>query len=200
MEFSQRDSRWAEDRLGSSQVTIGKGGCLLTAAATMVADWGTETDPGRLNNWLRSHGGFADGSLLLFGAFAELGAQFTDYTDCKTVPAPIQRIRNALRVGNVVFVAIDWSPGGSVQTHWVRVLALDEHDGLLMDPWQAPGKGLVKLSTYLAPDWDAARGIFEVAFYRKASGASSARESGAQHSAHQRQLYVRTHAGGEHQP
>ena len=57
-----------------------------------------------------------------------------------------------------------------MQSHWVRVLALDERDGQVMDPWQMPGKELVKLSKYLAADWDAARGIFEVAFYRKVGG------------------------------
>ena len=203
MQFSQRDPRWAADPIGSSEITIGKAGCLTTAAATMVTDWGVETDPGRLNGWLRSHGGYVDGALLLFGALAGLGAQFTDYIDCKTVPAPVTRMRDALGAGNVVFAAIDWSPGGTVQTHWVRVLALDERDGQVMDPWQMPGKELVKLSTYLAPDWDAARGIFEVAFYRKVGGtggAPSTKEPGAQHAAHQQQLYVRTHARGEREP
>ena len=200
MQFSQRDPRWAQDPLGSSDVTIGKAGCLVTAAASMIADWGAETDPGRLNSWLRSHKGYVDGCLLLYGALAGLGAQFTDYIDCKTVPAPVTRMRDALVAGNVVFAAIDWSPGGIVQTHWVRVLALDERDGQLMDPWQLPGKELVSLSTYLAPGWDAARGIFEVAFYRKVGGAgapSSAKELGARRTAHQKQLYVRSPVGGK---
>ena len=203
MQFSQRDSRWAKDPLGSSDVTIGAAGCLITAAATMVADWGIETDPGRLNTWLRSHEGYLSGNLLIFGALAGLGAQCVGYVDCKTVPAPVARMQDGLAAGQVVFAALDWSPGGVVQTHWVRVLTLEERDGQLMDPWQMPGKELVKLSAYLAPDWDAARGIFEIAFYRKASGAGgapSAKESGAQRTAHQKQLYVRTQAGGKREP
>ena len=37
MQFSQRDPRWAADLLGSSEITIGKAGCLVTAAAAMMA-------------------------------------------------------------------------------------------------------------------------------------------------------------------
>jgi hypothetical protein len=195
MQFSQRDPRWAADLLGSSDITIGRAGCLIAAAATMITDWGTVTDPGRLNAWLRSHGGYFRGNLLIFDALAGLGAQCGGYVDCKAVPAPVTRMHDALSAGNVVLAAVDWSPGGTVQTHWVRVLALDERDGQVMDPWQMPGKELMKLSTYLAPDWNAARGIFEVVFYRHGSDPrvpSFARESGMQHETHQRQLYVRT--------
>jgi hypothetical protein len=49
-------------------------------------------------------------------------------------------------------------------------LALDERDGQVMDPWQMPGKELLKLSRYLASGWDTARGIFEIAFYRQMGG------------------------------
>jgi len=36
MQFSQRDPSWAADLLGSSEITIGKAGCLVTAAAVMM--------------------------------------------------------------------------------------------------------------------------------------------------------------------
>ena len=196
MQFSQRDPRWAADLLGSSEITIGKAGCLVTAAAAMMADWGVATDPGRLNGWLRSHGGYVSDCWLRFGALAGLGAQCVGYVDCKAVPAPVTRMRDALSAGNVVLAAVDWSPGGTLQTHWVRVLALDERDGQVMDPWQMPGKELVKLSRYLASDWDAARGIFEVAFYRKVGvtgGPSSTKEPEAQPPAYQGHLYLRPH-------
>ena len=203
MQFSQRDPRWAADLLGSSEITIGKAGCLVTAAATMMADWGVTTDPGRLNAWLRSHGGYVRGNLLTFSTLAGLGAQCLGYVDCKTVPAPVTRMRDALSARNVVLAAVDWSPGGTVQTHWVRVLALDERDGQVMDPWQMPGKELVKLSKYLASDWDAARGIFEVALYRKVGvtgGPSSTKEPEAQPSAYQGQLYLRPHGYFQREP
>ena len=203
MQFSQRDPRWAADLIGSSEITIGKAGCLVTAAAAMMADWGVATDPGRLNAWLRSHGGYARGNLLIFSILAGLGAQCAGYVDCKAVPAPVTRMRDALLAGNVVLAAVDWSPGGNVQTHWVRVLELDERDGQVMDPWQMPGKELVKLSTYLAPDWDTARGIFEVAFYRHTGGPDASptiKDPEGRSLAYQGQLYLRPRGYGERKP
>ena len=85
----------------------------------------------------------------------------------------------------------------------VRVLALDERDGQVMDPWQMPGKELVKLSRYLASDWDAARGIFEVAFYRKVGvtgGQLSTKEPEARPPAYQGQLYLRPHGYFQREP
>jgi len=196
MYYSQRDPRWAADLLGSSDITIGKAGCLVTAAATMLADWGVATDPGQLNAWLRSHSGYVRDNLLRFSALAGLGAQCIGYIDCKAVPAPVTRMRDALSTGDVVLAAVDWSPGGTLQSHWVRVLALAERDGQVMDPWQMPGKELMQLSKYLASGWDTARGIFAVAYYRKVGdtgGLSSTKEPETRSPVHQGQLYLRPH-------
>jgi hypothetical protein len=192
-QFSQRDPRWAYSLLGFSPWTIGKAGCLLTCAAAMVADWGVDTDPARLNSWLCATGGFVNGGLLQFGALARLDAQVIEYQDCTYTPAPVERMRDALSAGSAVFAAVDWSPGDAVQTHWVRVLALDDHDGQVMDPWQMPGGELVPLATYLAPGWDPARGIFEVLFYRPAGQRGvdlQEHEASPPAQAHQRQLYL----------
>jgi hypothetical protein len=187
--FSQRDPRWANELLGNSAWTIGKAGCLLTCVSSMAADWGVATDPARLNSWLRVNGGFVNGSLLSFGALARLGAQVVEYLDCAYTPAPVMRMREALAAGQAVFAATDWSPGGAVQTHWVRVLALDAQDGQVMDPWQLPGQEFVPLATYLAPGWDPARGIFQALLYRRAGARTAAPQP--QFSAHQPGLFLR---------
>jgi hypothetical protein len=187
--FSQRDPRWANEQLGGSGLTIGKAGCLLTSISSMAADWGVATDPARLNDWLRANGGFVNGSLISFGALARLGAQAVNYLDCTYTPAPVAQMREALAAGQAVFAAADWSPGGAVQTHWVRVLALDAQEGQVMDPWQAPGGEIVPLSTYLAPGWDPARGIFQALFYRRAGARVIAPQ--APFAAHQPSLFLR---------
>lgn len=180
--FSQRDGRWANAQLGSSGLTIGKAGCLLTCISSLAADWGVATDPARLNDWLRANGGFVNGSLISFGALGRLGAQVVNYLDCTDIPAPIGQMREALAAGQAVFAATDWSPGGAVQTHWVRVLALDAQEGQVMDPWQMPGGEIIPLATYLAPGWDPARGIFQALFYRRAGARTTApQERGAAH-------------------
>jgi len=188
--FSQRDPRWANELLGDSGWTISKAGCLLTAISSMAADWGVATDPARLNGWLRANGGFVNGSLISFGALGRLGAQVVSYLDCTYTPAPVAKMRAALADGQAVFAATDWSPGGAVQTHWVRILALDAQEGQVMDPWQMPGRESVPLSTYLAPGWDPARGIFQALFYRRAGARTRTPRAGR--AAHQPSLFLRT--------
>ena len=52
--------------------------------------------------------------------------------------------------------------------HWVRLLAVDEKDGQIMDPWQYPGKELTTLSRYYGEGWTTERAIFIVAIYQRA--------------------------------
>ena len=51
--FSQRDTRWQAELLGTGPITIGRAGCLITAMASILVDFGVPTDPHRLNLWLR---------------------------------------------------------------------------------------------------------------------------------------------------
>jgi hypothetical protein len=48
--FSQCDSRWGSDQLGGDGPTICGMGCALTSAAMVMAYYGADTDPKRLND------------------------------------------------------------------------------------------------------------------------------------------------------
>ena len=48
--FSQYDSRWSNDQLGGDGPTICGQGCALTSAAMVMAYYGVNTDPQKLNN------------------------------------------------------------------------------------------------------------------------------------------------------
>lgn len=165
--FSQRDPRWSGELLGSGPGTIGRVGCLMTAAASMLASWGVDTDPQRLNRWLITHRGYANGNLMTFSALAPFGVHFVAYIKCATVPAPVTRLIQDVQGGAGVLICMDWQPGKTLQPHWVHVTGLGQADGQISDPWQLPGRETVSLATYLAPGWDAARGIFNVAIYRR---------------------------------
>ncbi len=163
--FSQRDPRWRGERLGTGGSTIGRAGCLLTASAAMLATWGVDTDPHRLNQWLIANRGYVSGDLLGFAALGPLGAEIVAYIDCADVPAPMARLIEELAAGAGVLVCMDWQPGEGLDTHWVYLASLGETGGQIMDPWQLPGHEWADLATYLKPGWDAARGIFYVAIY-----------------------------------
>jgi hypothetical protein len=165
--FSQRDPRWSGEALGSGPTPIGRGGCLLTASAAMLATWGVDTDPSRLNRWLIANHGYVKGNLMIFSALAPLGVHFVTYINCARVPAPMPQLIQAVEGGAGVLVCMDSQPGGVLQPHWVYLTSLDKTDGQIVDPWQLPGRETGRLRAYLAPGWDIARGIFYVAIYRR---------------------------------
>lgn len=166
--YSQRDVEWSDDRLGSNKdLTLGQAGCLVTSIASTITDL---TDrliaPGELNWWLRDNKGFVGGGLFVFNSVEALGLHYVDKINCQTQPAPIQHLADALADGSGVVIQVDSRPGGEMDQHWVRLLAVDDKDGEIMDPWQLPGGELVKLSKYFATGWDSARAIFTAVLYR----------------------------------
>lgn len=166
--FSQRDARWQGQRLGTGSATIGQVGCAVTALASLLRDWGADTDPARLNAWLTANGGFAQQNLLVWNRVAGLGARLVELVRCGLMAAPVERLAQELAAGRGVIVQVDIDPGGTVQSHWVRLTTLAERSGHAMDPWQLPGRELTGLDRYLAgADWTAARGIFAAAIYER---------------------------------
>lgn len=165
--FSQRDPRWESVRLGLSYQTMGAYGCLVTSIASMLADFGVDTDPGRLNRWLARNGGFVNGNLMVFGALEKFGVSLLDLVDCSTRPAPMDRIRQAMLSGEGVVAMVDFNPGGTVNQHWVRSLRITDDDALIMDPWAPPGYEVYWLmARYAQPAWnDPSRALFRVAIY-----------------------------------
>lgn len=172
--FSQRDPRWAAETLGTGTLSIGQAGCLVTAAASMLATWGQETDPQRLNEYVKQHYGYVDDNLFVFASVDGLGCRFVELIDCWSVPAPVDRLSAAVGAGAGVLACVDFQPGGQVEPHWVWLRSLGERSGQIVDPWQAPGREQVELGTYLKAGWTPARGIFLAAVYARVEGSRAA--------------------------
>jgi hypothetical protein len=155
--FSQHDPRWANDTLGDPAeyprpYTLAQAGCLVTAAASMLADFGTPTDPHRLNLWLRDHNGYKDGCLLRFAALAGLGADLMELI--RPPAAPLSgTVLDALDAGHAVIAellrdAITTHTMPQQLRHWVRLCAgvLDRgFTWYIVDPWQLPGAELTTM-------------------------------------------------------
>ena len=57
--FLQDDPRWGANLLGPSATeTIGSHGCAVSSAAMVLASYGVNTDPQRLNDFLNGNNGF----------------------------------------------------------------------------------------------------------------------------------------------
>lgn len=66
--FSQKDPRWAADRLGKTSDTMESDGCLVSAAAMVLGNLGFSTDPGDLNKRLTEVDGYTAQGWLIWSA------------------------------------------------------------------------------------------------------------------------------------
>jgi hypothetical protein len=73
--YSQCDSRWAYQELGScSQYTICSAGCAMSSVAMMLATKGVSVDPSSLDIWLTNNGGYVYGCDIIWAMVDAFGA------------------------------------------------------------------------------------------------------------------------------
>jgi hypothetical protein len=159
--YGQRDVRWASVILGTSQVTIGGYGCLMTCVASLLTDAGTDMTPDELNTWLKANGGYKNGNLFVFNSVDKLNTvKFYNIIDCAMVPAPVAQLDEFIAEGWFVAVKVDFDPKTmAVEEHWVRYLG----SGQMMDPWIGDIAPIVP--RYKGTD--AAEAILRAAIYKK---------------------------------
>lgn len=119
--FSQCDSQWANDRVGTSDRTICQIGCLMTSAAMALAGTGKSYNPKTLNVWLTNNGGYANKNLFVWASINKLGLTFKGFF-------ANSQIKSNLDAGNVVIVNV--RNGG----HWVLAYGYNGNDILVNDP------------------------------------------------------------------
>jgi len=117
--LSQRDDRWKNIKLGTSNVTIGSHGCTITCIA-MLAD----TTPDVVNTRFLSVNGYADGNLVIWDKIKEalpdmycqkIGWTYDNSDVSKNLPC---------------LVEVDGTPIGAPR-HWVIYIGNQK----LLDPW-----------------------------------------------------------------
>lgn len=145
--LSQRSPVWAHDALGSDPVdTIGSSGCALTAVSMVTNAFGFATNPGTLNRWLTSHGGYIENDLLLWRQ-AAAGSQGsvrwkwmhvpgivpqlqTDEQNIEDLP-PQSLVESELDAGHLVVAEVRLYGG----MHFVVITGHSGHTLYINDPW-----------------------------------------------------------------
>src|SRR5258708_3953664 len=69
-QFFQGDPRWAKDPLGPTPQTLAAEGCAISSAAMVLASYGADVDPGRLNTFVNTHDGYTPEGWLYWEAAA----------------------------------------------------------------------------------------------------------------------------------
>ena len=153
--FAQDDPRWADDELGPAPSTMGEEGCAVSSAAMVLAFYGQDIDPGRLNAFLSDSGGYTPQGWLYWEKAADYhpGLVRHAYED---LPSYFLIDWNLER-GNPVIVRIHLPNG---VTHFVVIAGKDGFDYLIQDPASGGVNGVYPLRK-LAPEIEALR------FYEK---------------------------------
>lgn len=148
--FLQFDPRWAGEKLGPTEDSMGSVGCAVTSAAMVLAGYGAEIDPGRLNAFLTSApGGYTPQGWLYWEKAAEIAPGLTPdllphYEDR---PSYFLIDSNLLR-GNPVIIRLRYASG---ITHFMVVCGKEGFDYLVRDPGLGGQRGVYPLRDFGGP-------------------------------------------------
>jgi hypothetical protein len=137
--FSQKDPRWAHEKLGRTQTdTLGTDGCLVTATSMALGNLGFETNPSDLNARLTQVAGFTSRGWLIWDGIRKVTdnravAKFYDEVNEPT-------IQQCLTDGYYPLVQF-YLPNG--RTHWAMIVQQSEKGFHMRDPLRTSNKPLI---------------------------------------------------------
>jgi len=121
--LSQRDSRWQNILLGTSQVTIGNYGCVITCVSMLAG-----TTPDFTNEKLKQVSGYQNGNLLIWSkiksALPNLEFEWRGYGYDN------DRVKQAIEDYGACLVEVSGARIGGIK-HWVLFIG----DGKMIDPY-----------------------------------------------------------------
>ncbi len=153
----QNDPRWGSDPLASVPGdTLGAHGCAVASAAMVMHYYGIDTDPQRLNDFLKLHDGYTPQGWLKWECAAETSAAKDISLAYEDNPS-YQLIDNNLVQKNPVIARIRFSNG---TTHFVVICGKDGYDYLIKDPGAKANRGTYPLKEF-------GSNIEAIRFYKK---------------------------------
>ena len=157
--FLQSDSKWGGDKHGPTSDPLSSVGCAVASAAIVLAGYGIDTDPGRLNAFLAAtKDGYTPEGWLYWEKAAEVDPAFTP----KLLPHYEDKpsfclIDCNLLHGNPVIIRLRYLNG---VTHFMVVCGKRGWDYLVRDPGPGGSGGVYLLKDFGGP-------IEALRFYRK---------------------------------
>jgi len=143
--FRQADPAWGGDLLGPTTGTLAAEGCAVAASAMVLASYGVNTDPGRLNQFLTEHGGYTEEGWIYWERAADFpGAVGRVRFAYENLPS-YKLIDDNLADGNPVIVRLRYRNG---VTHFVVICGKRGFDYLVRDPGRGADKGVYPLKEF----------------------------------------------------
>lgn len=144
--FLQSDPVWGSNLLGPSATdTLASHGCAVASAAMVLASYGVDTDPQRLNDYLLLNNGYTPESWIKWEVAATLSPEKVRFV-YENDPS-YKLIDENLERGNPVIVRLRYPPPSSI-THFVVVCGKQGYDYLITDPGAAGRKGVYPLKDF----------------------------------------------------
>jgi len=133
--FAQGDPRWKADLLGPTDATLHAEGCAVAAASMILAGYGMDLDPGRLNAFLTENEGYTPEGWIYWEKAAEFQSGLAEkaYEDQPSYA----RIDWNLLMGNPVIVRVRLPQNN----HFVVIVGKEGFDYLILDPGKAGTRG-----------------------------------------------------------
>ena len=135
--LSQRDSKWANIKLGNGVGTIGDYGCTITALACLLG-----TTPIVVNDKLKANGGFG-GTTKNLVVWSALSKAFPQIISAERITSyDNEKVKQAIEKNGGCLVEVDGTRIGASR-HWVLYIGNQE----MIDPWT----GVIKATSYYPP-------------------------------------------------
>jgi len=138
--YNQRDKTWASDRLGNTNETVGKVGCLVSSVGMNLSYYGIEMNPKKINEKLTKVEGFTSRGWLVWSKLSII-------TDEKvTISFPKlshENIEKYLLQKKPVLAKLYIN---RVIPHWVLIVGEKEGEYLMLDPLR--DEKPIKFSSY----------------------------------------------------
>lgn len=154
--FLQGDPRWGGDQLGPTEDSLASAGCAVTSAAMVLAGYGVDTDPGKLNAFVQSCSGYTPQGWLYWEKAAGAAPGLNLLPHYEDAPSYFLIDSNLLR-GNPVIIRLRY-PGGT--THFMVICGKRGFDYLVRDPGPGGQRGVYELRDFGGP-------IEALRFYQK---------------------------------
>jgi hypothetical protein len=141
--FRQADERWGKERLGNTPASLAAEGCAVASAAMVLASYGADTDPGRLNTLVTGANGYEGQGWLKWESAAEVTGNIA--RKIYEGDPSYRLIDENLARRNPVIVRLR-TQGGI--THFVVIAGKEGYDYLVRDPGAGAEKGLYPLKEF----------------------------------------------------